>query len=220
VASKLDILGAGHTAMEIVKTARDPDARWRAIRILGDLRYEPAVPLLLEALTDPEPYVRSNAARALGDMRAVPAGKPLTDLLAKEKNGGVIQQAALALGNLRFAGALPALKGAAAHPDVQTRMWVLQAVGRLGGRGDVAFLAQHLLRDSSPLVQMTAAEAIEQITGADFGFPRRSGPSSPDEGLRRARAWWEEHKGEFDRDNPNSPPDGGQAPDKGGTGKR
>ena len=38
---------------------------------------------------------------------------------------------------------------------------------------------------------------LEQITGADFGFPKWNGPSGPEAGLRRAKTWWEEHKGEF-----------------------
>jgi RNA polymerase sigma factor (sigma-70 family) len=197
VEGQIDVDGAGHTAMEIVKTTKDADAKWMALRILGNLRYERAVPLLLAALADPHPYVRSNAARALGDMKVAAAAKPLTEMLKGEENGGVIQQTSLALGNLHHTDALPVLKRAAKHHDVQTRMWVLQAVGRLGGKRDVAFLARYLLDDPSSSVQMAAAQSIEHITGADFGFPRRSGPSSPDEGLRRARAWWAEHKGEY-----------------------
>lgn len=194
---KIDVIGAGETAMELVKTTKDADAKWMAIRILGNLRYERAIPLLLESLSDPHHYVRANAARALGDMKVAAAAKPLTELLQKENNGGVIQQTSLALGNLGCADALPALKVAARHEDEQTRMWVLQAVGRLGGKPDVPFLAGSLLNDSSSSVQKSAAQAIEQITGADFGFPKRSGPSSPDEGLRRAKAWWAEHQREY-----------------------
>jgi RNA polymerase sigma factor (sigma-70 family) len=192
----VDVFGAGHTAMEIVKKTSDPDAKWMAVRILGDLRYEPAVLLLLQSLSDPHHYVRSNAARALGDMRVAAAAKPLIELLKKEDNGGVIQQTALALGNLRCSNALPALRGAAKHEDVQTRMWVLQAIGRLGSKRDVRFLAGYF-EDPSQSAQASAAQAIEQITGVDFGFPKRSGPSSPDEGLQRARAWWKEHQSEY-----------------------
>jgi hypothetical protein len=195
---KIDVIGAGEAAMELAKTTRDPDAKWKAIRILGNLRYERAIPLLLESLSDPHHYVRANAARALGDMKVAAAGKPLTELLQKEKNGGVIQQASLALANLGCADAIPALKSAAKHEDVQTCMWVLQAVGRLGDKRDVPFLAGYL-DNASQAVQASAAQAIEQITGADFGFPKRSGPSTPDEGLRRAKAWWAEHKGEYER---------------------
>jgi hypothetical protein len=194
---KVDIINAGETAMELVKTTKDPDAKWMAVRILGSLQYKRAIPLLLESLSDPHHYVRSNAARALGDMRVAAAAKPLTKMLEKESNGGVIQQTSLALGNLRHADAVPALKAAARHKDVQTRMWVLQAIGRLGGKKDVTFLAGYLLNDPSPLVQMMAAQAIEQITGADFGFPKRPGPSGPEAGIERARTWWEKHKGEF-----------------------
>jgi HEAT repeat protein len=193
----LDIEFAGHTAMEIVKTTKEPDAKWRAVRILGSLRYEPAVPLLLESLSDPHHGVRANAARALGDMKVAAASKPLTELLKTEADGGVIQQTSLALANLRYSQALPALKAAAKHEDEQTRMWVLQAVGRLGGKRDVPFLAGYLLDDPSSSVQMSAAKAIEQITGADFGFPKRGGIYSPDAGLRQAETWWKEHKGEF-----------------------
>jgi HEAT repeat protein len=193
---KIDVIGAGETAIELVRTTKDADAKWMGIRILGNLRYERAIPLLLESLSDPHHYVRSNAARALGDMKVAAAAKSLVELLQKEKNGGVIQQASLAVGNLHCTDAVPALKGAAKHKDVQTRMWVLQAIGRLGNKHDVPFLAGYL-DDPSQSVQASAAQAIEQITGADFGFPKRSGPSSPDEGLTRAKAWWAQHKGEY-----------------------
>jgi RNA polymerase sigma factor (sigma-70 family) len=197
-ATERDIVGAGETAMELARTTKDPDAKWMAIRILGNLRYERAVPLLLDSLTNPNHLVRANAARALGDMRVARAERPLIQLLNKETNGGVIQQTVLALGHLHSVEALPALKVAANHDDVQTRMWVLQAIGGVGGKAEVPFLARFMLGDLSPAVQASAAQAIEQITGADFGFPKRSGPSSPEEGLQRARMWWEKHKAEYE----------------------
>ena len=110
---KIDVTGAGETAMELAKTTKDPDAKWMSIRILGNLRYERAVPLLLESLSDPHHYCCANAARALGDMKVAAAAKPLTELLRKEKDGGVIQQTSLALANLGYADALPALTGVA-----------------------------------------------------------------------------------------------------------
>lgn len=191
--------------MEIVKTTKDPDAKWMAIRILGNLQYRRAVPLLLASLSDPHPYVRANAARALGDMRVAAAARPLTRLLEKEENGGVIQQTSLALANLRHSAALPALKAAAKHKDVQTRMWALQAVGKLGSKEDVAFLARYLLDDPSSSVQRSAAQAIEQIVGADFGFSKRSGPFNPDAAIARARAWWEKHKSGLSQKKPGQP---------------
>ena len=116
---EVDVVGAGEAAMALAKTTKDPDVRWQAIRILGNLRYERAVPLLLESLSDPHRYVRANAARALGDMRVAAAAKPLTELLKKEADGGVIQQTSLALANLGCTDAIPTLKAAAKHEDVQ-----------------------------------------------------------------------------------------------------
>jgi HEAT repeat protein len=156
---KIDVVGAGETAMELARTTLDPDAKWMAIRILGNLHHERAIPLLLTSLSDPHHYVRANAARALGDMRVAGAAEPLRELLQQEKNGGVIQQTSLALTNLRSKGAIPALKGASRHEDVQTRMWVLQAIGELGARRDVSFLAA-FLEDPNDLVQMSAAQAV------------------------------------------------------------
>ncbi len=167
------------------------------VRILGYLRYQPAIPVMLTLLSDPHHDVRSNAARALGDMRVAAAAKPLTELLKTETDGGVIQQTALALANLRHADAVPVLKAAVGHEDVQTRMWVLQAVGRLGGKKDVEFLAHYLLTDPSTSAQKSAAEAIEQIVDVDFGFTKQPGLSSPAVGLERAKKWWDEHKRAF-----------------------
>jgi HEAT repeat protein len=190
---EIDAVNAGHTAIEIVKTTKDPDAKWRAIRILGSLRYEPAVPVLKESLSDSHHYVRANAARALGDLREKSAATLLIEVLRKEENGGVIQQISLALANLRCTDALPTLKTAAKHEDTQTRAWVLQAIGRMGSKRDVAFLAGYLA-DASQTVQEAAARAIEQIAGTDFGFPKNEGPYVSDEALERAKRWWAKNK--------------------------
>lgn len=192
---KIDLVTTGSTAMEIVATTTDPDAKWRAIRILGGLRYEPAIPLLLKSLSDPNHYVRANAARALGDMRAKAASKPLIELLSKEENGGVVEQTSLALANLDAKEALPVLKSAANHKSEQTRCWVLQAIGRLGSQSEVPFLAKYL-DDPSNLVQMMAAESMQWLTGADFGFPRHEGAQNLRE-VQRAKQWWAANKKNF-----------------------
>jgi hypothetical protein len=192
----IDLDNAGQTAIDIVKTSKDPEAKWRAVRILGSLHYKPAVPLLLESLSDSDANVRANAARALGDMRVAAATRPLTELLKKEQDGGVIQQTSLALANLGCSDALPVLKDAAGHKDEQTRMWVLQAIGRVGGKPDVRFLAGYLT-DRSQSVQEMAGQAIEQIAGVDFGFPKESGPKDPRPAIQKAKSWWQTHQAEF-----------------------
>ena len=105
-----DVEGAASTLMELAHETKDPDAKWRAVRALGYLRYKRAVPLLIECLKDEHHYVRANAARALGDMRVKSASAPLTDLLKSEKNGGVIEQTSHALAVLQAREAVPVLK--------------------------------------------------------------------------------------------------------------
>jgi len=184
--------------MESVHETKDPDAKWRAVRALGYLRYKRAVPLLIECLKDEHHYVRANAARALGDMRVKSASAPLTDLLKSEKNAGVIEQTSHALAVLQAREAVPVLKLVANHESMQTRCWVLQAIGNLGSRTDVPFLAERL-KASAILEQEFAAQGIENLVNVDFEFPKHNGPSNPEAALKRAKDWWEKNKTAFQR---------------------
>lgn len=189
---QVDVPGAAQPLMEIVQQTEDPDAKWRAIRALGHLRYKRAVPLLIESLKDDHHYVRANAARALGDMRVAAASAPLLEMLKTETHGGAIEQTSLALTDLNVHEAVPLLKQLADHESIQTRIWVLQAIGELGSRTDVPFLAKRL-DSGSQSEQEAAAHAIERITGVDFGFPRRDGFQDHSEfraAMERARTWW------------------------------
>lgn len=183
---------------QIITDTADPEVKWRAVRALGAIRYPRATPLLIECLSDEHPYVRANAARSLGEMRAGDAVEPLIQLLRKEKDGGVIQQTSLALNLLRAREAIPALKNAAVHPNFQTRMWVLQAIGELGSPKDVPFLAR-FLNDSISDVQYMAAKSIEKIVGVDFGFPKHHGIVSWGPGIQSAKTWWAENRATFEK---------------------
>jgi hypothetical protein len=194
--AEIDVVTAGSTALDIVKTTTDPEAKWRAVRVLGALRYEPAIPVLVRSLDDQHRYVRANAARALGDMKVKAAAKPLTERLRKETDGGVIEQTSLALWRIGVKEAVPTLKEAARHKSSQTRVWVLQAIGELGGRGDVPFLAKYL-DDPEVGVQSQAAESLQKITGVDFGFPSLPGPNDPDPPIQWAKKWWEKNKKDY-----------------------
>ena len=191
--SEVDVAGAAVTLVELVRETRDPDAKWRAVRALGDLRYTNAAPLLLECLKDGHHYVRANAARALGDMRVKAASAALIDILKQEKDGGVIEQTSLAVTLLQAHEAVPALKQCATHQSGQSLAWVLQAIGNLGSRADVPFLAERL--NSSPISEQdTAARGIEKLAKVDFQFPKHDGPYNPEAAIKRAKDWWEKNK--------------------------
>jgi HEAT repeat protein len=129
-------------------------------------------------------------------MRAASAAKPLTELLANETDAGVIEQTSLALANLAAKEAVPVLKHAALNENPQTRGWVLQAIGRLGDKRDVSFLAKYL-EDPAGAVSEMAAQAIERIAGVDFGFPEHEGLRNFRPAIQRARTWWKENKALF-----------------------
>jgi hypothetical protein len=186
--------GAGPELLRAAVGSNDPMTKWMSIRGLGYVKYEKATPFLINALRDQNAFVRANAARALGELKASCASNDLIRLLKHEDNGGVIEQTSLALGMLGAKEAVPTLKSVASHPSFQTRCWILDAIAILGERGDIPFLAKHLY-DSDGIVAMSAARAIEKITGEDFGLPKGSGLMSPLEGVERARRWWEANEG-------------------------
>ena len=129
-------------------------------------------------------------------MRIKEAKVPLLELIKTETHGGVIEQTSLALRYLDAREAVPLLKRVADHNSVQTRIWVLDAIGELGSRTDVPFLAERL-GAALPSDREAAARAIENLADVDFGFPQRQGPSNPEPAIRRARAWWEKNKTTF-----------------------
>ncbi len=166
--------GAGQQLFELASTTEDPDTRWLAIRGLGQLRYKQSAPFLLRCLSDKNIYVRSNSARALGELGEHSAVPALIELFKGEPDGGVIEQTALAFEMLKATDAIPALKKRINYPSGQTRGWILGAISVLGSRADVPFFAAYLY-DKDASVGGTAARAIEQFTGQNFGLPKGEG---------------------------------------------
>jgi HEAT repeats len=76
---------AGAALLETARNASTADTRWLAIRGIGYLKYQPAVPYLRAALRSKNSYVRANSARALGDMKATLSAQPLLDVLLDER---------------------------------------------------------------------------------------------------------------------------------------
>jgi hypothetical protein len=187
--------GAGQELLDIACNAEDSDTQWLAIRGLGYLRFNAAVPFLTRSLSSSVPYVRANSARSLGEIRDVAATSFLSRAIEDEQDGGVIEQMSLALKMLHAVESVPVLKGKARHPSAQTRAWVLQAIADLGQRSDVPFLAEYLFDEDMTVTEM-AAKGIEHLTGQDFGFPHASGPVGQGhrEAIQKAKTWWYLHR--------------------------
>ena len=188
---------AGAALLETARNASTADTRWLAIRGIGYLKYQPAVPYLRAALRSKNSYVRANSARALGDMKATLAAQPLLDVLLHERNGGVIEQVSLALVELQYKSAVPALERKAQEPlPSQTKGWLLGAIGTLGSATDVPFVSKFLC-DPDAIVAFAAASALSVLTKENFGFSSRPGPTDLSAPVKRAQEWWEKRKNEW-----------------------
>jgi HEAT repeat protein len=202
---------AGNELFKIAVRTKDINTKYKAILELGELKYREATPFLIRSLSDPAVSVRSCAARALGDMWKDDGTKGwrekypnlssnLIDLLKREKDGGTIQQTSSALASLKAKEALPALKEKLrqTYLGTQTKSWLLGAVGLLGSKEDVPLLADFLDdKQGGMLYGESAAEAIEFITGENFGLPKNVGPCNPSVGVENARKWWSANRGQF-----------------------
>ncbi len=187
---------AGGMLLQLARVTNDNDTRWLAMRGLGMIRFEDAAPFLVESLDSAERYVRANAASALGMLRYAPAGPALIRLLASEQDAGVIEQTAHALNMIKAQDAIPTLKSRMSFPPLQTRCWLLQAIGSLGSKDDVPFVAKYLYSSDSDIggVPFCAARALAELTGEDFGLPRPNGLFDPGAPVLRARKWWEQRE--------------------------
>ena len=77
--------------------------------------------------------MRVFAAESLGRMRAREAVRPLSDLVARERDPDVRDRYCDALSRIGDAGAVPALRTAAAAADARLRDGALAALSRIGG---------------------------------------------------------------------------------------
>ena len=193
---------SGPRLLEIASSSNNIHTKYLAIRGLGEIKFRPAKSFLIKSLSHTHPWIRANAPRALGDMGISEAIPTLITTLKKEKNGGVIEQISFALGNLQAMKSLPELKRTTLRlkgfHSSQTLVWVIQAIGRLGSEAEVPFLASYLGHKDS-YVTITAAEGIQHITGADFGFPLGPGLNNPDPAIQKASFWWVQNKSRYQR---------------------
>jgi beta-lactamase regulating signal transducer with metallopeptidase domain len=185
----------GKQLLSLAKTTNDGDTRWLAIRGLGMLKFKPAAPFLIESLQSSERYVRANSARALGELEYSAAIPALVQLLAVEQDGGVIEQASLALRMTKAVGAVPTLEsrmsqGASQTP--QTQCWLLDAIAGLGSEHDLPFIAKYLYESTAGNVgvESCAASAMSTLSGEVFDIPKL-GLVDPMISILKARTWWE-----------------------------
>jgi HEAT repeat protein len=163
--------------------AANKDVRLFAIRSLGTMGDNRAVPLLCQAVQNAkEVEVRKYAAESLGAIGDARATQTLCQALVGDKATDVRQAAAKSLGGIGNAGLFPMLCAASVNdtsPDVQ-----ISAAGSLvaiavksGGVPDPAIipaLSRALLGHSDPIVRRRAADRLGATTDPRAVAPLRS----------------------------------------------
>ena len=187
---------AGPALLRLAQSTPNTDTRYMAMRGMATLRYTGCAAFLEASLKDSDAAIRANAARALGDLRINSASAPLLAMFAAEQDPGAIQQASAALRWLDVKAAAPYIREKIPAFTGQTRAWLIQALGALGTLADVPLIAGYLDEMTSG---MEAADAIEELTGVNFG-PHPLGISGiPSRETLAAQAWWKSHKDEWPR---------------------
>lgn len=117
----------------------DPDLRRGAIRALQDIRYEPAAPVISEALLDPWPSVRIAAAEAVAEL-GLSGALPYLRRSLDEHEDEASAEVAYALGAIGTAEDVPRIIAQAnTSPSIITRRRCLLGVARNMGVEELVY---------------------------------------------------------------------------------
>jgi hypothetical protein len=176
-----DMLRQGVPAIAAGISDPDPQARSRAIDVLETLgpAAQPALPVLIKALEDPDRFVRWSAARTIGRLapaESTPAAEALARCLA-DTDLDVQQAAARALESYGPAAAcaVPALARALDTHSTPLKLAILRALKAIGASAAAAQPAlKPLAHDPDEHVRRAAGELSEKLHGGPGALPTSS----------------------------------------------
>ena len=143
----------------------NPEERAAALRVLGELKDSRALPILVEALKNPQPSVRGAAAAALGDL-GMPEAVPELKVMLKDKIPAVRTSSAVSLGELGDKSAIPALKEALEQGNPVVQAAAVSALLRLNEPfGSVASVVRRLSQQQDPGTRAAAGRALGRAEG-------------------------------------------------------
>jgi HEAT repeat protein len=146
-------------------SAANPEERATALRLLGDLKDDRGLAVLLDAMRDPQPSVRGAAASALGDLGKVEGLAALEQALT-DKIPAVRTSAAISLGELRDKRSVPLLKQALSDPNPVVQAAVLSALLRMGEPiRDMMGAVEGLFQQQDPGTRSAVAKALGRAQG-------------------------------------------------------
>lgn len=143
-------------------SAPDPEERWRAAAVLGNLNDLQVVPALAARFADDVPQVRWSVATALGTLAAHSALRALLTQLS-DPDASVRSAVAWALGEVQDQQALGPLQRLLDHdPEMSVRHAALLALGRLGSEEATDALISRL-ETSDDMERALLIEALGQL---------------------------------------------------------
>ncbi|MCC6566152.1 MAG: HEAT repeat domain-containing protein [Chloroflexi bacterium] len=154
---------------DLVKLLADPedDVQAAAVESLGAIgdpsAFDYVLPLLRRSTS---PAVLQNACRALGAFGDTRAVEYLIDMLNNE-HVSVVQQAALALAQLRATQAAPALRKKLSTPEHGATSTVIEVLGRLNDGESVSHLVRLLSTETANKIQDCIVDALRRIASPD-----------------------------------------------------
>lgn len=218
------IAEANHTRLLGFLRGDDLEARIVAAGALGFSSRPDAIPVLLAALDDGNPYVRSNAALSLGLIgnRDVPR-EPFLNLLT-DSEAPVRGSAAFALSRLVRHGvdteAVPVLVDALRDRHFAVRNESVRALAVIGDRRATIPLLETTFRDQYFLIRLNTAVALARLRDPRAIAPLMRALDDTDENIRKAaryslgeitgagvedsdvawKAWWERNRERIAKD--------------------
>jgi HEAT repeat protein len=146
-------------------SAANPEERATALRLLGDLKDDRSLAVLLEAIRDVQPSVRGAAVAALGDL-GKSEGIAAVEQALKDRIPAVRTSAAISLGELGDKRSVPALKEALSDPNPVVQAAVLSALLRIGEPlQSLMDTVNRLLQQQDPGIRSAAAKALGRAEG-------------------------------------------------------
>ena len=162
VTTRLTVIQALESRGLVARTLRDAKSRLKwtrahALRLLGEIRVPAAVPVVLQALEDPDGDVRNVAARALGSMKLQATDEALVDLLGRHDQAVSARIAAICIEiGPRTA---PLLVRTLRDGSPKARFWAARILGEIRD-GSAATSLADALQDGEPDVRSAAARAL------------------------------------------------------------
>lgn len=148
----------------------DPVMRAAAARVIGRHRLTAAGPELMKAVNDSQQPVRFAAMRALGDIGDQTAVQALTKQLDHYRKGEGAWSALDGLAKIGHASSVPVFKARLVDRDQFLRRAAAEGLGRSGDPSAVALLETAIGTESSEMVRIAMAFALQKL-GRNF-IPR------------------------------------------------